>query len=125
MAWWTPARIALTTLLTRSGETCSAVPPRYLPVLRKDAVALAPEPAALGLGWVVVMRSSCSPSVGDDGDVVVADQVGHRPAVEVVLGQAGLGQALHLFRRAHRLGGEEQLGGHALVVAGALRRARA
>src|SRR4051794_8792509 len=110
MAWCTPARTARATLLTRSGATASA--PRYCSLVRKDSVALAPEPAAEGEGWVVVMAApgGRGSATVEEGDVVVADEVGDGPAVQVVLGQAGLGQALHRAGGALRLRGEQQFG---------------
>src|SRR4051812_11319686 len=118
MAWCRPARTARATALTRSGGTAPA--PRYCSLVRKDSVALAPEPAAVGDGWVAVMAppGGWLSATGEEGDVVVADEVRHRPAVQVVLGQAGLGEPLHGIGLALRLRGEEQLGADVLVVAG-------
>ncbi len=50
----------MTTVLTLSGETVAESPPRYFSVLRNDAVALAPEPAAVGLGCSVVVIGALS-----------------------------------------------------------------
>src|SRR4051794_25977584 len=56
MAWWTPCRTAVTTVPTRAGETVAASPLRYCSMERNEAVALAPEPAAVGLSSIVLME---------------------------------------------------------------------
>src|SRR3954451_6679333 len=119
MTWCTEDSRAVTTALIRTGEA-AVWPPWYCSVARNDWVALAPDPAAVGefCSTVVMGAPRWSAVAGEEGDVVVADEVGDGPAVQVVLGQAGLGEALHGVGLALRLGGEQQLGADVLVVAG-------
>src|SRR5919107_2240020 len=73
MAECTPSRTDRTTASTRSGGTLRAA--SYISVVRNDSVALAPEPAAVGLCWVSVM--ACSSDVG----AVVRPPSGAGPAI--------------------------------------------
>src|SRR4051794_33929625 len=95
----------------------------------KRSVADAPEAAAAGaasslFSTVVIVlhfpffryRASCS-TISEVRHVLVADQIRHGPAIQVVLGQAGFGQALHLRHAPTVLRREQQLRLHIFVVA--------
>src|SRR5438128_11827573 len=96
----TPSSSSLTSRATRSCEVAAA--PRRATLLRNASVAFAPESAARGdvsvVVTIVLLSSRGSWAVAEERHVVVADEVGDGPAVEVVLRQALLGQPLHRRR---------------------------
>src|ERR687894_289385 len=96
MAVCTPSSTARTTASIRSGGTWRAA--WYISLVRNDSVALAPEPAAVGLCWVSVMAaprmsarysdraSWAGPAIPEWSRAIVADAVGGRPDVQVAIG---------------------------------------